>query len=144
MEICDIKAEKIAETKINLEDFEKVLKLKWGLSKQGYAVYRGGRIKLADFIMNFKSNLKFMVDHINQDKLDNRRENLRIVNRSVNAINSKLRIDSQSGHRGISWDKEKEMWVVHFKSNYIGRARNLFQAIEMRRQAEQDGENSSR
>ena len=42
------------------------------------------------------------IDHINGDRTDNRIENLRDVNRSVNARNSALRKDNSSGFVGVT------------------------------------------
>jgi hypothetical protein len=42
------------------------------------------------------------IDHKNRDKADNRIENLRESSKSTNVINSRTRIDSSSGHAGIS------------------------------------------
>jgi len=41
------------------------------------------------------------VDHINGDRLDNRKENLRICTRAQNCQNKKLRRDSKSGYKGV-------------------------------------------
>lgn len=52
------------------------------------------------------------VDHINRDKLDNRRENLRVVSRTINTNNAKLRKDNTSSFRGVSWDKNAKKWAA--------------------------------
>jgi len=49
---------------------------------------------------NIPSGLE--VEHINQDKLDCRLENLRLANRSENVCNVTLRKDNTSGYKGIS------------------------------------------
>lgn len=80
--------------------------MKWRISKIGYAQTRKTINKKA--YMSFMHSLiikpktGFVADHINQNKLDNRRCNLRLVSKSQNAINSKLRSDNSSGFRGVS------------------------------------------
>jgi hypothetical protein len=61
-------------------------------------------ISLSRFIMNPPAGL--VVDHINGDRLDNRRENLRIANHRQNALNVKAR--NNTGFAGVS---------VHTKKN---------------------------
>ena len=57
------------------------------------------------------------IDHINQNKLDNRIENLRPTTKRLNAFNSKIREDNSSGHRGISFGKSNQKWFVYIHVN---------------------------
>lgn len=42
-----------------------------------------------------------VTDHINRNKLDNRRENLRLADKSLNTINREKRPDNTSGYTGV-------------------------------------------
>ena len=48
------------------------------------------------------------VDHANGQRLDNRKENLRVCTRAQNAQNKKLRKDSKSGFKGVYQDPGKK------------------------------------
>jgi HNH endonuclease len=68
------------------------------------------------------------VDHINRDKLDNRRENLRVVSRAQNVDNCGSKhervnpAEKVSAFRGVSWHAQKGKW----RSRYKGRSLGLF------------------
>ena len=63
------------------------------------AVKGVGKVPLSRYIMNPESDL--VVDHINGDTLDNRRENLRVVTKSDNLRNRKFGPSNKSGLRGV-------------------------------------------
>lgn len=60
-----------------------------------------------------------VVDHINQDRIDNRIENLRESDKSRNAVNSDV-IISSTGFRGVYKKETKSgsRWVARIKKNY--------------------------
>ena len=58
------------------------------------------------------------VDHINGDRFDNRRENLRLCNSSQNKCNRGPRKDNQSGFKGVSWHPQRKKWTARIKSPY--------------------------
>jgi hypothetical protein len=66
-----------------------------------------------------------IVDHIDQDTLNNTRENLRCVDKSANALNTKLRKDSTTGYRGVTEKKDgrKKKWKAY--ATYRGRTYHL-------------------
>lgn len=103
------------------QDFEWLNQHKWYCS-HGYAVrYAGGGrknrvIKRMHRVVNKTPEGK-ITDHINRNKLDNRRNNLRSANKSENGLNAKLRVDNTTGHKGIYRDKSRDKWVAELFRN---------------------------
>ena len=64
------------------------------------------------------------VDHINQDGLDNRKENLRVISQKHNHQNRSAYKGSTSKHRGVSWHKAAGKWIAQArldkKTYYLG------------------------
>ena len=58
-----------------------------------------------------------MIDHINNDRSDNRIENLRQADDRQNAHNQSLRKDNSTGIKGVSWNNARKTWVV--RVNYM-------------------------
>lgn len=66
-----------------------------------------------------------MVDHINGNGLDNRKENLRVVTNSQNLMNRGKNKNNTSGYKGVLWDKVRNKWIAligfNNKNIYLGR-----------------------
>lgn len=94
--------------KIDEADLELATKHGWTVDASGYAkkyfekCVNGVRIKrwVTYLHREIMGNPDTMVDHINQDKLDNRRSNLRLATKSLNALNS-AKTKSKAGYRGV-------------------------------------------
>ena len=114
---------------ISVEDFEEVSKHRWA-EMQGYmATYDGKKhILLHRFLINCPKG--FVIDHINRNKTDNRRENLRICTRSVNSQNREFSF-GKSGERYIAYDKSQDRYKVQIGKTYIGQAKSLEKAKEI-------------
>lgn len=71
-------------------------------------------------IMGFPKG--YLVDHKNNNKLDNRLVNLRLATRSQNACNTlKRRTNTSSKYRGVSWRKDIRKWQakIYFQNKAI-------------------------
>lgn len=84
-----------------------------------------------------KGYIPEQIDHINQNREDNRWENLRGVSNKENSMNRSLRSDSKSGITGVTWDKSRNKWVASIQTgNKIKRTRHntLDEAVIARNQ----------
>lgn len=76
---------------IDLDDVDKCKRFKWGMYSNGYFygnINKILRIRLHRFVLSLDDwNINNEVDHINRNRADNRKSNLRIVNRSDNNKN---------------------------------------------------------
>ena len=136
---------KIALTKgkfaiVDDEDYEYLNQWKWTFLNTGYVMRRiqkkGHKTKyilMHRLILNTPKGM--ITDHINRNRLDNRRENLRICTPSQNLCNTNLRKDNTSGHRGVYWYKPYSKWMVictiNSKSKFLGYFEDKSEAIRV-------------
>jgi hypothetical protein len=66
--------------------------------------------------LKFKPKKDFVIDHINGNKLDNQKENLREITNTQNGQNRK----SKNKYNGICWCKNKEKWLSQYSSIHLG------------------------
>ena len=99
----------------------------WRLNSSGYGVHysthNGRRRTLYMHRLILKPDPGIQVDHINRNRLDNRRENLRFATRSQNQANKGVQTNNTSDYKGVSWRKGKwEARIQHEGSRlYLGR-----------------------
>lgn len=118
-------------------DFGKVSEHKWYYS-DGYARRTLNKekthIKMHRFIIGAKNGQ--YVDHINGNKLDNRRSNLRICTVSQNNMNRNIQKNNKHGHTGLHLvnSKQQVYWqpriTVNKKSISLGSFKNKADAIK--------------
>lgn len=81
-----------------------------------------------------------MVDHIDRDKTNNKPDNLRPTNKSLNSINTGLRSDNTSGIKGIS-KNHRGKWHVYLDKDRVRYSPGTFSclglAIKARRELEE-------
>ena len=98
---------------------------KWQFDRYAYRTIKVGKkkrsVRMHREIM--KPPKGMVVDHINGNKTDNRRENLRVVTQSDNGINRHCgkRAGSSSKYFGVFWDNTKSKWRAMVRKEIIGR-----------------------
>lgn len=134
------KCEESGRTKIDKEDIKKVKDRKWYMTDQGYAISDTKRKgELLHRLLTDCPEGK-IVDHINRNSLDNRKQNLRICTQKENTFNSGIRTDNKTGHTGIVYRKREKKWFAYI--NKDGRQHSLGyhdtkeQAIKARKEGE--------
>lgn len=118
---------------IDTEDLPRVVKHNWAAGwredKQRYYIqfidyyydengkYKGKTVLLHKFIMQAYGMYK-QVDHKNHDSLNNKKENLRVVEPKNNSSNrSGANKNSKTGVRNVNWiEKNQEYWVQIMKN----------------------------
>lgn len=82
-----------------------------------------------------------VIDHIDGDPKNNRIDNLRLVDTPMNQQNTKLRCDSTSGVKGVSFIPRFNKWCarinINKKRTLIGYFRTFEEAKEARLKAEE-------
>lgn len=117
---------------IDEADLDIVKPYGWHVSKNGYVVRNNDKKTLHSIIMQTPKGK--VTDHINGDKLDNRRKNLRVVGYSENGYN-KIPAFGKSGEPFIAYDKNKKYYHVVIDGIYRGGSKDLEQAKQIREKA---------
>ena len=65
---------------------------------------------------------ELFVDHINGNRYDNRRCNLRFVTNQQNIMNSKVSKANKTSYKGVSWCESRRKYESHIGYNY----KNIF------------------
>lgn len=135
------------KVKISFEDITRVSKFNWRYSdSRGYLRKlstmnsKDERLELHRFIANNPKG--YDIDHINRDKDDYRRNNLRICTRAENTINRDLLKTNTSGYIGVHFRADRNRWVAGIEINKkrigLGSFQTIREAIIIRLQAEKD------
>ena len=111
------------------EDYDRLIAMgKWQCSL-GYATknvkfnsihttLRMHRVILTKYLNLDSCNPRLVqVDHINGNKLDNRKENLRTCSPSQNSQNRPASKNNTSGYKGVVWHSRSKKWVAKITAN---------------------------
>lgn len=92
------------------------------------------------WVFLYKKWADFEIDHIDGDKTNNRKHNLRDVSKSHNQKNASKRKDNTSGCTGVTWNKAVKKWqssLSHKKKRiHLGYFEDINDAIKARKRAE--------
>lgn len=128
---------------IDIEDYNKIKDLCWSENDQHYIISwtlnRKKAVRLHRFILGLTSEDE-LVDHKNNNRYDNRKENLRLANKQLNGINRDANKNNLLGVKGISLSKSGKKYeakiMIDGKNIFIGSYSTLEKAQKARQQAE--------
>lgn len=109
------------------EDFCALSKWKWHMNHNGYAV-RDIRVEnnrrapcgMHRQIMGLAYKDGKQIDHINGNKLDNRKSNLRVCLNEENIRNRNTYSNNSSGFKGVHWHVKDKKWHARIRINGKG------------------------
>ena len=106
---------------VDLGDVPLVSRRLWSLNGAGYAM-RFRHLMHREILGAGEAE---RVDHINGDRLDNRRFNLRLCTQGQNNANSRKRKAGTSRFKGVCWNADKGKWQAQItwgrENTYLGR-----------------------
>jgi hypothetical protein len=103
------------------EDYDRLSAYRWHQGKAGYveSSFRvNGKtrtVRMHRLVMDAGAGQE--VDHRNRNKLDNRRENLRLVTSAINKWNVERTTLNKTGHRGAQYRRRSGRWAARIIAN---------------------------
>jgi hypothetical protein len=134
LEYVNIELTRGYKAKIDPEDLSKVSGFKWNSHEARHkseklrttyakVIFCKRSLPMANVILGVPVGT--IVDHINGDGLDNRKNNLRPVTSQQNSFNRKTPSHNTSGYKGVVWEADRQKWKARIKINnkyqYLGR-----------------------
>ena len=123
---------------VDAEDYDWLMQRKWCF-RDGYAaktIHSSGSgknrksrtIKMHRIVNNTPDGMS--TDHINGDKLDNRKCNLRVCTHRQNLSSQKKQDGRSSKYKGVSLSKENGKWIAYIKVNQVKKHLGCFTSEE--------------
>lgn len=127
---------------VDEDDYSKLIKFIWSTDGKDYAITdkNGKQIRMHRFIVNAKYG--DYIDHINGNRLDNRKCNLRICTcQQNNQHRTVFGSNNTSGKIGVGYCKTYNKWRARIKvdklEKFLGYFDNIEDAIKARKEAEE-------
>ena len=103
------------------EDYEKCMEHKWSIYGSGYAhgYVDGKLVSMHRWLIDAPKGME--VDHVNMDKLDNRKKNLRLCSSGQNKGNTGVSVSNSSGYRGVYFRKDRRNFnaQIHIRGRHV-------------------------
>jgi len=107
------------------EDYGRLNKDKWYAEKNGKTFYAARNIRNSDGKRALsKMHRELMgnpvgklIDHKDENGLNNQKYNLRVCTRSQNQMNRGKTKNNTSGYKGVSWHRRIKKWGAHIRAN---------------------------
>ena len=116
----------------DMDDYERIKNFTWFKDGSRFcAIKDGKKICLHRFVTNCPKGM--VVDHINHDIKDNRKQNLRICTDVENKHN---RSPKDGKCCGVSYRQERQKWYARIGNKFLGYFNTEEEAVEARREAE--------
>ncbi|MGM0904246.1 MAG: HNH endonuclease [Bacillota bacterium] len=109
---------------VDEEEYEELSKYRWNANQCGYAIRSTRKNGVPSGVLMHRQILGvpagLVTDHINGNRLDNRRINLRIATRAENNRNTPSQKGSTSKYKGVMWDAKKSKWLARLRGGHLG------------------------
>lgn len=120
--MADIYTSRGIRIQVSEQDLEHLSQFKWCVNGKGYACRNPGKTPTTNRLMHIeimRPEKGVCIDHINHDKLDNRRENLRLVQKSANCRN--LPKDKRMKPHFVKSRANTKPWIAEYKLRGLNR-----------------------
>jgi hypothetical protein len=114
------------------KDYKYLNQFNWATDEYGTVTSSlgksGKRYIMARFLLEAPDSLE--IDHIDGNRLNNQRSNLRFATSSQNKVNRGPRKDNTSGYKGVSWHKQRKKWSARIMAEGKYHSLGLFSQKE--------------
>lgn len=105
------------EILVSDEDYPLLSRHNWNVNSQGYVRCSIGNIDTFMHKLVQPVRPSYVIDHINRNKLDNRKENLRTIHHSQNDFNQGKPKNNTSGFLGVMYRKNRGNYYAQISIN---------------------------